>query len=58
MIVARHYGWGAITERPMDYGEFLLALQLLAEERTGSKVREAKRREDSKWDSAHQALKR
>ena len=58
MIVARHYGWGAVTERPMDYGEFLLALQLLAEERTGTKVRDAKRQEDAQFAKSQEALKR
>lgn len=47
MIVARHYGWNAVSDEPMDYHEFLLALHLLAEERYGHPVRQQQRSEDA-----------
>lgn len=48
MIVGRHYGWSAVSDEPMDYHEFLLALHLLAEERYGHPVRMQARTEDAR----------
>lgn len=55
--MARHYGWAAVAgPDAMDHEDFLIALQLLAEERYGKAVRAAKRSEDAKFAQAHREL--
>ena len=51
MIVASQYGWSAVSREPMDWTEYHLARQLLAEERVGKYQRAAKAEEDADFSA-------
>lgn len=51
MIVAREFGWAAVSDSPMDWETFGLARLLLAEERAGRRVRMAQALEDAAFES-------
>lgn len=62
MIVAARFGWAAVRGPDrMSFVEFLLALQLLAEESFGTPGRRAviaaKEREDAAFDAALAAIR-
>ncbi len=56
--MASRYGWSAVSDEPMDWTEFSIARQLLAEERVGTRVREAEAAEDAAFAAAKAALSR
>ena len=58
MIVGYHYGWSAVSDRPMDWEQFQMARQILAEERVGTKLRSAQQDEDSEFAAVRDALSR
>ena len=51
MIVASQFGWSAVSREPMDWTEYHLARQLLAEERVGKFQRAHKAEEDNAFSS-------
>lgn len=59
MIVARHFGWEAVSGRDrMSHEEFLLAVQLLAEERYGTQKRTKNRQDDATRAKSLEALRK
>ena len=56
MIVGYHFGWAAVADRPMDWEEFQMARQVLAEERVGTRVRSAQAEEDAEFAAVRDAL--
>lgn len=57
MIVGSVYGWPAVADAPMDWAEFQMARQLLAEERVGRHVRAAGYAEDDEFTAAKRLLR-
>lgn len=58
MIVGSRFGWGAVSPEPMDWTEYQIAVRLLAEERVGTRVREAEAQEDAAFQAARKSLAR
>lgn len=57
MIIGLEYGWGAVSDRPMDWAEFRAARLLLAEGKLGWRVREQERDEDEAWAELKRATR-
>lgn len=51
MIVASQFGWSAVSREPMDWTEYHLARQLMAEERVGKHQRAAVAQEDAEFSA-------
>lgn len=59
MIVASRFGWEAVAgPYRMNHAEFLYALQLIGEERWGTKHRAGLRREQKQAEANTEALER
>jgi len=56
VIVARRFGWSAVSDRPMDWEEFMLARQLLTDETVGRAVRAAAEAEDASFKRTKKRL--
>lgn len=57
MIVARHFGWSAVSDQPMDWETFALARQLLTDETVGRAVRSMADAEDAAFVHARTAVR-
>ena len=58
MIVARSFGWSAVSDEPMDWTDYHLARQLLAEEKVGTRTRQAEADEDGAFAAAKNLIPR
>lgn len=56
--MASRFGWAAVADAPMDWSQYSAALQLLAEERVGTRVREAQSAEDAAFAASRRAITR
>ncbi len=57
MIVAHQFGWSAVSDAPMDWAEYQLALELLTQERAGRRARQVKAEEDAEFQASRKALR-
>lgn len=58
MIVGRYFGWSAVSREPMNWTEYHLARQLLAEDTVGRHARAAEGAEDAEFAAAKALLSR
>ena len=58
MIVGLEFGWSAVSREPMDWADFQLARQLLAEVQVGRKLRSAVAEEDDAFAASIAAMSR